>query len=279
MAGRIPYGCGQCLACRIQRRRIWQWRQYLESLCHDENTFVTLTYDQEHLPADGSLCPEHLRLFLHSLRSRLRPLGVKVRYFGVGEYGEETIRPHYHLSLFGVGVVHSALVDASWGRGFVQVAEFNETTAQYVAGYVVKKLSDFRSGSLSGLFPEFARMSLRPGIGAPAMRIVAESLQSSDGKLYLRSQGDVPYRLKIGKRHFPLGRYLRQVLRKEVGLTDEEVQKVKDKFSLEKSMEMWALLEASDTAETITQAYQESIVQKVRNMEARSKVYKQRRTL
>jgi len=38
----------------------------LETHDHEHNTFATLTYDDDHLPADGSLVPRDLR-FLSSV--------------------------------------------------------------------------------------------------------------------------------------------------------------------------------------------------------------------
>ena len=65
---------------------------------HPANCFVTLTYDEKHLPKDGSLCLEHVQLFLKRLRFGS---AFPLRYFLCGEYGEKTSRPHYHICLFG----------------------------------------------------------------------------------------------------------------------------------------------------------------------------------
>ena len=96
------YGCGQCLPCRVNRRRIWTHRVLLEAIKSSESSFITLTYDDENLPENGSLCPSHVRDWLKRIRKKVEPR--KLRYFLVGEYGDETKRPHYHVALFGVGV-------------------------------------------------------------------------------------------------------------------------------------------------------------------------------
>jgi len=172
-------GCGQCLPCRINRRRLWMWRQYLESLCHETNCFVTLTYNDECLPKGGDLCHRDVQLFLKSFRRKIAP--VRVRYFMCGEYGPDTLRPHYHLSLFGVGVECSALVNDLWAKGFTYTTEFTQQTAQYIAGYVVKKLVDRNDPRMSGKVPEYARMSNRPGIGGLATTIIVQQLNSIHG--------------------------------------------------------------------------------------------------
>ena len=99
MNGREAYGCGQCLPCRINKKRVWTHRIMLESSLHTDNAFVTLTYSDENLPKDGSLVPRHVQLFLKKVRKEIEP--ARLRFFCVGEYGDRTQRPHYHVALFG----------------------------------------------------------------------------------------------------------------------------------------------------------------------------------
>lgn len=277
MAGALAFGCGQCLPCRVNKRRQWMWRQFLESLCHDENCFVTLTYSDDFLPDGGRLRPEDLRVFIREIRRSIAPR--RVRYFGVGEYGEENDRPHYHLSLFGVSRYSvlpcgdlPSLIDRIWGKGFTTVFEFNHLTAQYVAGYTVKKLKDRKDGK-EWVVPEFARMSNRPGIGAAAMETVARQLNSTywDWK-----DGDVPHQLQIGQRKIPLGRYLLSRLRKEVGFSEEYTKEVRDRASWEKSVEMQSLLNGVQDGSTIKAKYLEDIEGRLRQVEARAALMKKR---
>lgn len=293
MAGAIPFGCGQCLPCRINRRRQWMWRQYLEGLCHAENSFVTLTYDDEHLPDKGVLVPRDLQLFLKSLRKCISP--VRVRYFAVGEYGEDNKRPHYHLSLFGVcgdtfingkpvaeyGYVRGKLcvvggwIHECWSRGFVDVREFNHLTAQYVAGYTVKKLTDWKNGQVFAV-PEFARMSNRPGIGADAVRTIGRALvDTAQGW----ESGDVPSQLRIGGKLVPLGRYLLDKLRSEVGFTEEYKKEVRDSKTFERSIELQAMLENSKGAGTFKAAFLENVEGQILQVEARAKIFRKRDVL
>lgn len=282
MAGNIPFGCGQCLPCRINRRRQWMWRQFLESLCHEQNSFITLTYDRRNIPGNWSLQPRDLQVFIRELRRVMYP--VKLRYFGVGEYGEESFRPHYHLSLFGVSHFSRSsigdfpsTVERIWKKGFTSVYEFNHLTAQYVSGYVVKKLKDRKDG-YDWNVPEFARMSNRPGIGAGAMAVVAKQLDSnySDWRT-----GDVPRQLQIGKRTIPLGRYLLSRLRKEVGFSEEYIKTIRDRTSWERSIEMQSLLENSPPDGTFKASYLKDIEGKLASVEARAEILrsKKRNTL
>ena len=94
------FPCGQCMACRLNKQREKAMRIGHELQYHKESVFITLTYDPEHLPENGSLVKSDVQKFLKRLRKRL---GVeRVRYFLCGEYGELGNRPHYHLIVFGL---------------------------------------------------------------------------------------------------------------------------------------------------------------------------------
>lgn len=222
------FGCGQCLPCRINRRRIWSHRICLEASQYSDNCFMTLTYDDENLPEDGSLDPLALTLFLKRLRKWFNnSYGRKIRYFGVGEYGDQSNRPHYHLALFGFPNCERGrtlqrrggrcchycdTVRSLWGKGRVELACLEPASASYVAGYVTKKLTRHDDERLSGRHPEFARMSNRPGIGAGVMDEVASGIMELEVEFE-----DVPNSLGSGRKQYPLGRYLTQQLRRRVG--------------------------------------------------------------
>lgn len=213
LKGIVPYPCGQCLPCRLNRRRLWTHRLLLEQACHEESSFWTLTYDDEHLPPGGTVVPRHLQLWLKRLR---KASGRHLRFFGVGEYGDESQRPHYHAAIFGVSRVEGPEFHC-WPYGHVHVGDLTLQSAQYVAGYVTKKMTNVDDPRLAGRHPEFARMSLRPGIGALAMPDVAGALSDVHGARLLSEAGDVPLALRHGGRSLPLGRYLRRKLRDELG--------------------------------------------------------------
>ena len=85
--------CGKCLSCQIDKSKEWATRGFHESQCHSENSFITLTYDEEHLPEHGTLDKQDLKNFIKLLRYRIAPL--KIKYLAAGEYGSEenTHRP------------------------------------------------------------------------------------------------------------------------------------------------------------------------------------------
>lgn len=269
----LPVGCGQCIPCLVNRRRTWAHRQVLESFKHEDNSFVTLTYDQEHVGA-GELVPAHMRDWLKRLRFAIYP--VKVRFFGVGEYGEETWRPHYHLSLFGYGLgktVDSAsqaakLIGQTWGMGNVYIAEFNAQTASYVAGYVTKKMTAAGDWRLDGRAPEFARMSRRPGLGAPALDDIVATARAL--KL-----NDAPRFLQMGSQRLVLGRYLRRLVR-EAMLSGERIEEIKQEWVDETQEKMFGLLAAARRDQksflTARQVLVASRMGRILSIEARQKL-------
>lgn len=106
--GRIVYlPCGNCLACRRERRQELTLLQCCEASLHEDNWFLTLTYDdyicieKEGLPP-YSLNRDHLSSFLELMRKYAKYHGEEFRFFACGEYGGKTERPHYHLSIFGL---------------------------------------------------------------------------------------------------------------------------------------------------------------------------------
>lgn len=240
MVGAVPAGCGQCLPCRINRRRIWTHRCLLESYNHKVSSFVTLTYSPLRSPLGGSLEPRHLQHFLKLLRRAISP--HPIRYFSCGEYGEKGGAPHYHLSLFGLGPECSALIQRIWFLGSTATFQLSEKTAQYVAGYVTKKMTSRSDPRLNGRFPEFGRMSNRPGLGALSLAPIVDAIHTNHGLDYLEHLQDVPDHLMISGKKVMLGRYLRQKLREEIGAPPQWVARAKQNGYSAAEAQVFALL-------------------------------------
>lgn len=221
--GLTEFGCGQCLPCRINRARLWTTRLMLEAGGHRSNLFVTLTYSPEHLPPGGEVVPRHLALFLKKLRKDLTP--VQVRFFGVGEYGDRTFRPHYHCILFGVD--DRKAVARAWGLGHVHCLDVTVELVRYICGYVVKKMTCKDDVRLGGRHPEFCRMSLKPGIGAGAAEEIARHVNTEAGAAAYAESGDVPSQVRWQRKKWPLGRYLRSKIRAASGHTMDAYDKAR----------------------------------------------------
>ena len=185
----VEIACGQCIGCRVDRSKAWAIRCVLEASQHQQNCFITLTYDDEHLPTDGSLNVEHWQKFMKRLRKAYG--GKRIRFYHCGEYGDENSRPHYHACLFGhqfedqvlyserngVRLYYSERLEKIWGKGFCTVGDVTFESAAYVARYVMKKVTGDRAadhylslnpitGVISEIAPEYTTMSRRPGLAA-----------------------------------------------------------------------------------------------------------------
>jgi len=173
---RLP--CGTCLGCGKARAKEWTIRCVLETHDHETTAFTTLTYDEKHLPV--TLQKRHIQLFYKRLRINLRRSDTTpaIRHFSSGEYGERTLRPHYHAIIFGLSPKAQEIIERSWGMGLTHTVEANNNTIAYVAGYTTKKIGyrqrkaieqlDPATGELYYWQPPFIQMSRRPGIGASA---------------------------------------------------------------------------------------------------------------
>lgn len=190
----VEIPCGQCIGCRMDHSRQWANRLMLELEYHDSAYFVTLTYDDEHIPTALYADPEtgeafpartlrkrDCQLFMKRLR-KLYP-DDKIRFYLAGEYGPKTQRPHYHAIIFGLHLddlrfykkselgfdymISDKLSDI-WRNGYVVVSEVTWETCAYTSRYVTKKLT----GDLGEFYdahniePPFSLMSRRPGIAA-----------------------------------------------------------------------------------------------------------------
>lgn len=170
--------CGQCMGCRLEHARQWAIRCMHEQRLSNASEFVTLTYDNDNLPDNGTLVRRDPQLFMKRLR---KEYGNGIRFYGCGEYGARTNRPHYHLLLFnhmfadrkflrrsadGNDYFVSDSCQRLWPVGASLLADVTFQSCAYVAGYVTDKMSGEKADDwYQGRLPEFSMMSRRPGIG------------------------------------------------------------------------------------------------------------------
>ena len=197
---KIP--CRQCTGCRSEYSRQWAMRILHESSLHPNNIFITLTYDNEHLPEYGTLVKKHFQDFMKRLRKKYNK--KKIRYYQCGEYGENFGRPNYHAIIFNhifpdmekVRGKHKDLYTSEtlkkiWGKGHVSIGTVNFETAAYVANYVQKKINgknkqehyelvDYDTGEIVERQQEYATMSRRPGIAGDWLAKYQDDVYPSD---------------------------------------------------------------------------------------------------
>lgn len=195
----VEIPCGQCHECRLNRAREWANRCLFEMEYHKQSLFVTLTYDEKHIPKNKVINPDgevttvatlnkkHLSDFMKYLRQEYaKEHDNKLRFFGCGEYGSKTHRPHYHVIIFGLELdaindltfrhtnfqgdrfYTSKMIDKVWKKGLAVVSECTWESCCYTARYIMKK--QLGKGAKEYyedmcIEPEFTQMSRMPGIG------------------------------------------------------------------------------------------------------------------
>lgn len=194
--------CAQCVGCRLERSRQWAMRCMHEASLYKHNSFVTLTYSDEHLPDSYSLEYVDFQLFMKRLRKAIAP--NQARFYMCGEYGPDTRRPHFHACIFncafsdrkylfrsggGEKVYTSDALSALWPLGYATVGDVTFSSAAYVARYIMSKITGdlaethYAYETARGvvqLTPEFNHMSLKPGIGAEFLRRFTSDIYPHD---------------------------------------------------------------------------------------------------
>lgn len=196
---------------------------------HERNCFITLTYNDENLPAGGTLVKKDAQDFLKCLR---RWLGsIKISYFLCGEYGDDEDktfrdqyggnvgRPHYHALIFGYDFresrpwqanqapddhnYHSTFLEERWGMGITTVGDLTPATAAYCARYATKKITGTPAvqhytrvhpltGEISQILPEYITCSTRPAIGDSWLRLYGTDVYPSDEVIHNGKQRKPP---------------------------------------------------------------------------------------
>jgi len=198
-----------------------------EAQMHQLSTFVTLTYDDQHLPEGQTLVKRHFQLFMKRLRKLHKG---KIKFFHCGEYGDCDRRPHYHAILFGIDFADkkkhsksksgntlyvSETLNKLWGLGFAWIGDVTIESAGYVARYALKKIggdlkekhyqnTDINTGEIHQIQPEYATMSTRPAIGKSWYEKYKDDAYPSDFLTFKGKQMAVPrYYDKLLKRENP----------------------------------------------------------------------------
>lgn len=154
--------CRKCLPCRLNIAREKAVRCYHQAQMHEDNIFLTLTYNDEHL-SSPKLVYQDWQNFAKKLRQEISyETSERISYMVTGEYGDKNKRPHWHAIIFnfspkdkeykyrtelGEVVYGSERIARIWGKGLCEFGSVTLESAGYVARYASKKLIHGRDGT------------------------------------------------------------------------------------------------------------------------------------
>lgn len=191
--------CGKCNACLKVKRETWSHRLHCELKAADSAAFLTFTYDQLSLVYDiekrtPALEKTHVQNLVKRIRKRewKKHRSQTIRYYGVGEYGGDTLRPHYHLLLFNFHLDTLGTIADIWGKGHVDVGKVEPASIAYVTGYVIND-----AGQLDESVRQFPFTVMSRGVGKQFLTPARIKYHKQNLKPFAESQGN----------KFPLSRY------------------------------------------------------------------------
>lgn len=166
----MPVPCNKCVECMESKQSAIRVRMLLEQMSHNcSPVFITLTYDNDHLPADG-VSKTDVKRFLNRLHLYLGRAGYSTyfRHVMFSEYGSFRGRAHYHGILYGLDWIKDCFDDAAffsilekaWSKGFVRCERVHGRAFRYVSKYVGK---DAFMDECKGRNPNFWTASRRDG--------------------------------------------------------------------------------------------------------------------
>lgn len=184
----IDVPCGKCYGCMRMRCNGWVFRHLCELHFASSAHFVTLTYNDEHLPftekGNPCFCKTDVQKFLKRLRKWLSVNypDVRIKYHVASEYGDTFGRPHYHMILYGFPNLPEALdqIPISWNLGNVDVGSVTEASIRYVVDYITQFYYDEEWDT-----PEEVPFAMYSnGLGSRMYPLVAEYLKNNPKPLY-----------------------------------------------------------------------------------------------
>ena len=222
----VTIPCNQCIGCRLERSRQWATRCMHEASLYQNNCFITLTYDDDHLPENGSLRYKDFQDFMKRLRWRAQGLEpvlrdgkttYPIRFYMCSEYGERYGRPHYHAILFnydfpdkqvlkrtgsGELIYRSSFLEELWSSGYSSIGNVTFDSAAYVARYIMKKATgdaafhkygkiDYDTGEYIHLEVEDNKMSRKPGIAKDWFDKYYEDVYNNDEVIIPRKKRNI----------------------------------------------------------------------------------------
>ncbi len=184
----VFHSCKKCQACKINQAKK-QATVIKLAIKHAAlpSYFVTVTYNDHWLPSNKEGTVASLRYSeIQEFTRKLKKEQKQMKYFTAAEYGSTTGRPHYHLIMINYlmpndlkpitadgyqkNLFWSATITKTWKKGNVIIAPATAGSAEYVTGYVVKKMGHDWKGRPEKLGIENERHTMSPGLALPAWK-------------------------------------------------------------------------------------------------------------
>lgn len=296
--------CGNCIGCRLEYSRQWANRGYLESKCWEQNWFITLTYDEDHITTPeyvedkngftyvnegdwiGTLVPEELTAFMKALRQIMKREFNEdgIRFMACGEYGSDGERPHYHIILFNCNFpvetffepriinhetyYRNRIIERCWDKGISNVSEASWNNIAYTARYITKKINGNLSEALyaeKGQKKEFFRVSRMPGIGEIYYQKHKHEIYERDEIIIKNKEGTIATKPPL---------YYDKLYEKEYPEKFKEIKRKRKKQMkyAEKLKDEKTSLERLDQLQVEARSKEEKTVKLIREYEKKTKV-------
>jgi hypothetical protein len=227
----------------------------LEQTQHDHVSWVTLTYNDENLPFRNELTKNHHVVWIKKLRKAYP--SKKIKYYLSAEYGDAGGRPHYHVALFGIGFDISCLRNVNpklnglaklewikkengkylypnkvrnldpdilkmlkiWNKGNIHFENQTQGLLQYGCKHITKDLASIEDQT-QGRAEQYHSMT--PGLGKDAMHVITQWLCTEEGVKHYKENNDVPSAIRVGGKIRPIGKYLRNIIRRNLDLPEQQ---------------------------------------------------------
>lgn len=192
----------------------------MEDLTTTETSwFLTLTYDQIHIPVTSDYVPtlqrQRFQNWINATKRRTGPF----QHYAVGEYGDDTMRPHYHMAIFPTQRSQIDDIADQWTYGNISCYPLIPQRARYLARYTAKKLTKADDSRLASCQePEFRKSSTRPPLGLALARKIAAQYKKGIGKEIVRERGDIERTIRIAQKVYPIAPFLLDKIREELGI-------------------------------------------------------------
>ncbi len=186
--------CGKCVICKGKRISGWSFRLQKESEISDHSIFLTLTYTNEQVPRTinqfKTVSKRDCQLYFKKLRKKLSKTEITFKYYLAAEYGDTTLRPHYHAILlfknpryYDMAYLND-IVTTTWDNGSTHIGKREPASVAYTLKYISKK-TQIPIHKNDDRIPEFSLMSKKMGLNYITPQTLKWHLNDLENRMYI----------------------------------------------------------------------------------------------